>query len=121
MLGILAIVTFVGHGIWVVVALILRGSFGDRGQRQPDRQTCPRCSIHFGIAQSHCPSCGLSASGALAVELRELERAARSIQYLIDHGAIDKTQGEQLYEKVETRQDKLLHRKRRNVGKTVAP
>src|SRR5262245_11904065 len=100
MLGILAIVTFVGHGIWVVLALIWCCLSVYLRQRQSDRQTCPRCSIHFGVAQSHCPSCGLSAGGALAVELRELERAARSIQYLIDHGAIDKIQGEQLYEKI---------------------
>lgn len=110
---VVAIVTLVGHGIWTVAALILRGSFGSGAQRGPDRQSCPKCGIHFGGEHSHCPSCGLNMNGALAVELRELDRAARSIQYLIDTETLDKSQGEEIYQQIEERQDELLHRQRR--------
>lgn len=110
---VVAVITLAGHGIWVVAALILRGMFGGVGQREPGRQTCPRCGVHFGWAQTHCPSCGLNINGALAVELRKLDRVAHSIQCLIDADTLSKSQAEEIYKKIEERQDALLHRRRR--------
>ena len=60
-----AIVALVGHGIWTLGALLLRGASGRGGERGPGRQTCPRCGVHFSAAHSYCPSCNLNLRGAL--------------------------------------------------------
>jgi hypothetical protein len=112
-LGIVAVflilLTIVGHGLWVLAALIGQALFGGPHQQSDlPRRFCLRCGTAFAGWREECPECGLDPKGKLARELRELEKAARQIQDLVEKGVLDAAVGEQVYQKIEAKQAKLL-------------
>lgn len=52
----LAVVTVVGHGLWVLMARMFGG--GEKRQREDHHTTCPRCFAPFRWGQTTCDLCG---------------------------------------------------------------
>ncbi len=114
-LFLVAVVAFVGHGIWVLAAIVFKNLFGMPepvaavlpvgGRRKPQ---CAGCGGRLFRDEIACPSCGLDSTGPVAMELRELERMARRIQAFQDSGALERATCEQVYRCIEARQQKLL-------------
>jgi hypothetical protein len=92
----LALVTLVGHGIWLVLAALVRALFPG-GARRPgpaprvrrDEALCPACDARLGEWDEDCPRCGLDPGGARAGQLRELDAAARQVRDLLSRRELD--------------------------------
>jgi hypothetical protein len=101
----------VGHGLWLLGAAVLRRLLPpDPSAPAGDRrlESCVRCGNPHAVGQSQCPYCRFNLASPLAVELRELEAAARRIQDLQDRRLLDPAVGEQVYQCIEKRQQVLL-------------
>src|SRR5262245_129878 len=66
----LAVVTVVGHGIWVLVANMFRSQTWE---------DCPRCGGPCSAQRRSCPRCGLERRGRVADELADLEATRRQL------------------------------------------
>src|SRR5262245_51782500 len=94
----LALITLIGHGIWVLLAMILRAIFSgseaeraavdDRSAAQAPRKThCSECGTALLDGDSFCPLCGrvrLSA-GPMA----DLAMIARQLDKFLSQGRLD--------------------------------
>ena len=115
----LVIVAVVGHGIWLMAAAIFGGSkrHDDDVRRPAGRRLyrkCVGCGEEFFRDADHCPECGLDPQGKVAVELKDLEATARTIQRLRDEDLVSADAAEQIYKGIEDRQQRSEERR---VGK----
>jgi hypothetical protein len=124
----LVLITFVGHGIWVLVALFIKACFQvpeapphARPIARPRKRTCPRCGEPLPLPPSLCRSCGLDPTSPLAGELRELEALARRVQQFQDDGTLEPAVCEQVYHSIESRQRALIEEPPRSQPKAVPP
>lgn len=113
----LIVLAAVGHGLWLLGAAVLRLLTSADPEAQPPRkqaargsrlESCVRCGKPYAVGQSRCPYCRLLFDSELAVELRELEAAARRVQAFHDSGRLDPAVCEQVYRCIEARQQALL-------------
>ncbi len=91
----LAIVTVVGHGIWVLLAML----FGRRRRLPPspplvgshaDRRFCPRCSVPLATPQRPCPVCGWPQMGDWQPDrAAALDAIEQQLTRFLDIGAVD--------------------------------
>jgi hypothetical protein len=107
-----AVVAFVGHGIWVLAAIVFKKLYAvpeDVPSVLPARKRqCAGCGRLMFRGEIDCPSCGLDSTGPVAMELRELERMARRMQAFQDSSALERETCEQVYRAIEARQRELL-------------
>jgi hypothetical protein len=91
-LGILlAIVTVVGHGIWVFVAMLLRG-LSDEPPAKHSGRVCRSCGAAFAVGANECPICGTAAMSPADSSpnlKQDLYATTRLLGYLHDKGAVD--------------------------------
>jgi len=95
----LAAVTFIGHGIWVVVAAVVRQISGasDTQVELRHRKPCPQCGAAHGLDRGKCTVCGAVPQVAPKSPLREeLLATARQLKRLQTAGNISEDQYEQL-------------------------
>src|SRR5262245_56311385 len=88
---VLALVTLVGHGIWIGLAALgrsLTGAGEVRGRVERDER-CPGCGARLNDRERDCPNCGLVRDGARARQLRDLAVARRQVDALYDRGELD--------------------------------
>jgi len=112
---VIAIVTVVGHGLWVMFSAI----FGRRTPEPPMRlnererfRTCPGCGSEYFTRAGSCEDCGLDPLSDKAKELRDLAAATRALERLLATDNISRELHEQLHQSIEARQRELLPRKR---------
>src|SRR4051794_27598485 len=113
---VLFIVALFGHAAWLVGAMLVRGLFEtvsrppDRDGRGPaaSRVRCVRCGTVFPRLHPSCPSCRLDPGGPVAREFADLETTARSLQALVNRGALDPGLAETVYHGIEARQAHLV-------------
>jgi len=110
LLVVLTIVTVLGHGIWLLVALVCRALAGSPAHRAKEDESveCPRCSRFFAPGQRRCYACGLNRDSPLAEELADLQAAARQLERFRESGSLEKAELEQMFRAVEARQQLLL-------------
>jgi hypothetical protein len=115
LLVVLAIITVVGHGIWLLVAAVGRSLSGGspppplRGPLAEDRPApCVRCGTPLAATQPRCPKCRLHRDSPTAAELRELLATARQLQRFLDQGVLDRPTCDRLYQCIEARQQALM-------------
>jgi hypothetical protein len=91
---VLAVVTVVGHGLWVVIASIFGTFTGEHGREQaPQGKPCTKCGARFGVKGGRCVVCGAVPGVSPASTLREeLTTTARQLRRLLDRGAITSDQ-----------------------------
>src|SRR5579885_950344 len=78
---VLAIITVVGHGIWVMLASIFGSGTAppvrpDAGPRR--RRTCPGCGGRLLPIDRDCPRCGLDQDSRLAAQVERVRFAERA-------------------------------------------
>src|SRR4051794_14679121 len=85
-----AVITLVGHSIWVICALVLRGLFGSpsrpplqTGDALSEARFCPACRNRMAPGARHCLGCGLEVTSAAARELAEFAVVLRQLDAFI--------------------------------------
>src|SRR5262245_11502788 len=107
----LGVVTLVGHGVWVVLAALLRAVSG--GEREepsrplavPPVRRCDGCGTRLSLQQVRCPACGRA---AVAAEADELEVASRHVRALAERGPLDRATAEGVLSLLDARRRELL-------------
>lgn len=97
-LFVFALITVIGHGIWVLLATIFRAIFGkpDAERAAVDNRTdartmprarCAECSAALLDGDTFCPICGLARSGA--GRMADLAMIARQLDRFLNQGRLD--------------------------------
>jgi hypothetical protein len=100
---VIALITLIGHGIWVLLAKIFRALAGgpesqsipinaastnDSGANRPRQDArCAECGTSLQIGDGFCPVCGLARSSVRPVEA--LEATARQLDRFLNQGRLD--------------------------------
>jgi hypothetical protein len=84
----LALVTLVGHGLWLLAAALVRLLAGSASSHPVDRR-CPRCDYRLRVGERICPYCGLAPAQEPLSEAGDLSAAARMVRLLLERGRID--------------------------------
>jgi hypothetical protein len=92
-LFILTLITLIGHGIWILVAKLVRTlqvppSLDDEDPA-PSPPFCARCGRLLLPGSGHCRNCGQLRDDPVAKELRDLEAAARQLTLFAKAGTLD--------------------------------
>lgn len=93
---VMAVITFVGHGIWVFFAFIVRNLSGD-APGVTAAKPCPHCHHPKGVIGGRCIACGRipQVNPGAALE-QDLEATARHLRRLHDRKVVSAEQYEQL-------------------------
>jgi len=83
-LFILAVITVIGHGIWVLLSLLFGG-----GEGKTDTRRCPFCHRITSFARERCDWCNRRLHGPSAQKLADLDAFARQLQRFEEAGAVD--------------------------------
>jgi len=94
----LAIVTVVGHGIWVAIAWMINAVSSEGGSPPATQgKPCAACGARFGVQRGVCVMCGSVPSVGTGQALRsELTVTARQLRRLADRDLISQDQYNQL-------------------------
>jgi hypothetical protein len=93
---VLAVITFLGHGIWVALATIFRQLSGEV-EVKPAGKPCPKCRHPQGVIAGRCTACGHvpQVNPGAALE-QDLEATARHLKRLHDRKVLPQQQYEDL-------------------------
>jgi len=111
----LAIVTVVGHGIWVLIAAIFRGggsSSSPHAKSPAERgEDCPRCRTPLKPGQHSCDVCNWPHKSDEPTDATAaLRLLRRQVEVLAQRGALDADTRSQLYAAIAQQQQKLDER-----------
>ena len=104
----LAIITLVGHAIWVIIAAAVRLLFGPTTTRESLRIPCPWCQRATSAAQPRCEWCGLAIYEGNAIRLADLAATRRQLQRWQETGRIKPEAAEKLLGTVQAERQALL-------------
>src|SRR5215470_9808162 len=97
-LFVIVLITLVGHGIWVLLAMIYRALTGEPESQsistndrsatltRPDARGA-ECGAVLQIGDSFCPICGLSRSSSRL--MTDLAKTARQLDRFLNQGRLD--------------------------------
>jgi tetratricopeptide (TPR) repeat protein len=91
LLVLIAVITLVGHGIWIALAALFRALKGGNEEFQKEGQTAP--------SSSHRLSSPAFSQG----ELQELDIVARQLRLFLTRGEIDRATGERMQQALDAR------------------
>lgn len=102
--------TVIGHGIWVLIATLVRALIGSEAAGNPTIRTveCLRCGRFMPAERRRCGSCGLEQDSPLGKELADLVATARQLERFRASSALNGDHLEQVFAAVQTRQRRLL-------------
>lgn len=93
LLFLIGIITLIGHGIWVVLAMIFRPIFGSSEEEKKVldlSSRCSECNASLQIGDEFCAACGRWQKGNdKAGPLADLAMTARQMDRFLNHGKID--------------------------------
>jgi hypothetical protein len=123
-LFVFALITVIGHGIWVLLAAIFRAIFSkpdteraavnDKSDARTRRETrCAECGSALHDGDSFCPRCGLSRSGA--GPMTDLGKTARQLDKFLNQGKLDAETHKLVMSLVEEERARLIALVRRDV------
>lgn len=94
---VLAVITILGHGIWLVLAYIFRQINGGEVVPTPAGKPCPYCRHPQGVIAGRCIACGRvpQVNPGAALE-QDLEATARHLKRLYDRKVIPQQQFDEL-------------------------
>jgi hypothetical protein len=111
----LLLVAAVGHGLWLMLAAMVRAMTGSSPPR-PDherRQECPACREPVPAGARRCVVCDFRLRGRTADELRDIEAAVRQLRRFRDGGTLDDPTYDSLREECRRARRHLLRQVRR--------
>lgn len=94
LLIVLGVITLVGHGIWVLLAAILRAVTG--GTRAPATEKCPFCDRLNLAGRQRCDWCGRELRTEAAAQLRDVAGFERIVRRLERAEEIDVAEAQEL-------------------------
>jgi hypothetical protein len=99
---VLAVVTVVGHALWLAAAWFLRVLSGQSaGERRLPPRPCPSCGRLGTVAQGRCRACGAVPAVSPQTTLRqELEATARHLERLLRRGILQPSEHERLIDAI---------------------
>jgi len=103
---ILAVITVVGHGIWVLLSLIFTG--GRKRLAEQQKRLCPFCTHATSRARTRCDWCGRDLQGLLARELEDLDALQRQLRRFGNKGALKEQVVENLLARVQRYRQQLF-------------
>jgi hypothetical protein len=110
--AVVLLIALIGHGIWVVLALLIRGMLGStkplRQSPRSGRQYCPGCREALLPTDRDCPHCGLDFVSPLAARLDRVRTAQREVLALADRGELDAATARQVAAQLDRRARDLL-------------
>jgi hypothetical protein len=123
----LGLITLIGHGIWVLLATILRAVSGEpeaerdavddrRDARTRQGMRCAECGSALSYGDSFCPLCGLARSGA--DRMADLAKIARQLDRFLNQGRLDAETHKLVMSLVEEERTRLIAPVRRDVVAT---
>ncbi|MCH6584218.1 MAG: hypothetical protein IH808_14620, partial [Proteobacteria bacterium] len=98
LLIVLAVVTLLGHGIWVVLAVIVDAIIGNNRSATRGRD-CPNCGKRRAVVSGQCTKCGATpfirpAAGVAPPD--EMLITTRRLERLLARGAISREEFDKL-------------------------
>jgi len=111
----LAVITVIGHGIWMLLALIFGGS---RRRQGKIRRECVFCRRMTPVDLNRCDWCGRDLQGHLATELADLQALERQLKRFGRRGELKGTVVKSLLDRVQGYRGRLLEPP---VARTPAP
>ena len=111
LLFVLAVVTLVGHGLWLLVSALVSALGGGRNPAQQVAwEGCAGCGMKIAPDAGRCWWCGLEQASAAAAELTDLRATGRQLRRFHEQGLLDITAFERLEAKVEARRRALTNK-----------
>ncbi len=115
LLVLIAMITLVGHGIWVTIRAIIRQLAGSskRSEKQTSEgQRCENCGFRIESAADYCGRCGCARLSGIVVELlKDLRATDRQLERFHRAGSLGDETYEKLKEKIESERARLTSRK----------
>jgi hypothetical protein len=106
---VLAIVTVIGHGIWVVLAWAARSLLGPVQQYPPaDVEPCPYCNRSTLLGKHFCQWCSADLTSRVASQLGDLKAIERKLTRLRDSGIVTRDDAHGFLEMLKDCRAKLL-------------
>jgi len=103
----LAIITLIGHGIWITLAWLVRTLSGGSAGRE-DRRRCPFCLRSTPRRQDRCQWCGRDLRSPLAAELADLEGLKRQVKRFVEAEILGADDAKSLLAKTQEHRSRLL-------------
>lgn len=106
-----ALVTLIGHGIWVVLAFIFNALLGKA--KEPEFESlnlerCPNCNALLHPLAQVCSACGWQRSSLMSTELfKDIGAAQRILQRLRSQGSISQDTHQELLRVLQTERERL--------------
>jgi hypothetical protein len=103
---VLGVITLLGHGIWVLLAMVFGG-----GKRPPAVPVdfCVFCGHRTPSADPRCDWCGREIHNSMADELRDIAAVERQLQRWRQSGRLTAKELERLVDRVRQYREGLLH------------
>ncbi|HXD33507.1 MAG TPA: zinc ribbon domain-containing protein [Pyrinomonadaceae bacterium] len=108
-----AVVTLVGHGIWVLIRTIIRAivRVSESEPEEAKATRCPNCKAEISPLGNFCGKCGYKRATDIVVELiKDLAATERQLNRFRRAGAIDEQVYENLKFKLEAERERLNNR-----------
>src|SRR5262245_51704789 len=108
---IVAVVTVVGHGIWVFLAWLFgapRRTEEVEASSKTAGEDCIGCGGTVFAGYKRCRWCGLDPHGAVAAELTDLQAAARELTVFREQGTLDAETLDRIQSCIDSRRQEVL-------------
>lgn len=104
---VLAVITVLGHGIWLLLAFIFRQLSGEVPAAKAGKP-CPHCRQPSGVVNGRCTFCGRVPQVTPTISLeQDLEATARHLKRLLDRKVLQPQQFEELMLAIRSDQARL--------------
>lgn len=118
---VLLVVTLLGHGIWVVLSLLVRAVFGaGKNTDGEPRFVCPTCGKQTSALEPRCDWCGRAQPATTVRAIEDLVAFRRQLFRLKETGLIDRDQFETLVAAANTYRVRLRQPTASRVGQRSA-
>ncbi len=112
---VLAVITLLGHGIWILLRYIIRHILdltpAVKVIQRPEIVYCTRCQAELGTHVTLCAQCGTARPSSITLELlKDLAATRRQLERLRDAGTIELDVYEDLTAKIQFEKTRLENR-----------
>ncbi|HIF32180.1 MAG TPA: hypothetical protein EYQ75_11035 [Planctomycetaceae bacterium] len=105
---VLAILTALGHGVWLLVAVCIRTVFGSAGQEAAVRRTCPSCGTANAIVDDRCPLCGYDTRLHNSIRA-DLQAAARQANRMVENQSMTEVERDNFHHLLRSEYQRIVN------------
>ncbi len=112
------VVTLVGHGMWVVLAIMFRSLFG--GDPAHDKRLCANCGRMTSIDTRTCDWCGVMPDDRARAATQDYNAFLRQLKRLRDAGLVDEKTSQEITQKAAVYRQQLQNKQKSPVEAVTA-